>query len=575
MTQPIPETSEIYRRLGIARGDRRIDWVWMTVGIIAALLLYLWRLGNLPLRDWDEGIVATVARQIWRSPWTANVWLFPQNLDATPYFNKPPLMHWLVALSYHIGGVSEWTTRLPGALLSALSVPLLYCLGRELFYRRLPALFAMGVYLTYLPMVRQGRLAMLDGAIVCFWLVTLFCLLRSRRDGRWSLGFGVGIALMCLTKGLVGVLLGILALVFLVWDTPRILRSGYFWGGLLLGILPVGAWYGCQYQHYGPVFIQAHFFDQSLARIAQPVEQNTGPVWFYLLEILKYGGVWVPFLALGLRLCWRDRALSWVRLVVVWLSGYFSFISLMQTKLPWYAMPLYPAIALLLGVVLTSLWEPTRWWRDRGIRLAYYQVWGTVMGLFLLLVAIIFAYYVSIDAKWSLILTLGTLTATLTATTILAWRQSRQFILILIWGTYLTLLALMGSPHWVWELAEQEPVRPIAALLRRHTPISQPVYALTDRLNRPSLTFYSDRVLYPVTTDDLVKQLQTKSDRHPLSVILPTQQWAEFSPQLKPHPTKVIAKTDRWQIITINSTAPNNAAPNAAPEASPDNAIGQ
>ncbi|HEY9661511.1 MAG TPA: glycosyltransferase family 39 protein, partial [Allocoleopsis sp.] len=96
---------------------------------LAALLLFTINLGGLPLRDWDEGLVAQVAREIWRSSFDSLIWLYPQ-MWGEPYFNKPPLMHTLIAGFYAIGGVNEWTARLPSAILTAISVPLLYSVGR-------------------------------------------------------------------------------------------------------------------------------------------------------------------------------------------------------------------------------------------------------------------------------------------------------------------------------------------------------------------------------------------------------------------------------------------------------------
>jgi 4-amino-4-deoxy-L-arabinose transferase-like glycosyltransferase len=558
------ETSEIYRRLGIARADRRIDWLWLGLATVAAFPLYLWRLGNVPLRDWDEGIVATIAREIQRSDWLKGEWLFLQWLDGAPYWNKPPLLHWLVSLAYQWGGIDELTSRLPSAILSALSIPLLYCVGRELFYRRLPAIFATGVYLTYLPFVRQGRLAMLDGAIVCFWIATLACLLRSRRDLRWSLGIGIGIGLMCLTKGLVGIALGLIGLLFLLWDTPRIFRSGYFWTGLLLGFAPVIGWYYLQYQHYGPTFIQGHFFDQGFDRLGQAVEQNGQPSWFYVWEMLKYGIVWLPLIPLGIKLGWRDRSMSWVKLLTVWGGGYFLLISAMSTKLPWYAMPLYPAIALLVGVAMTYLWEPSSRWLERGIFLAYYNIWGTIYGFLLAVATIGLIYFNLVDHETDLIIVFGTLTATLTATTILAWRQSRQFMLVLMWGTYLTLMAFVGSDNWIWELAEREPIKPIAAFIQQHTTKQVPIYVLTEELSRPSFNFYSDRGIRPTQLDTLQKTLQQAK-------VEPGQQWTIVAPidavweltqdKLRGLPNLKIQGIDKdaankWGIIHLVKTPP-------------------
>jgi len=103
--------------------------------LIAALIIYLVGLGNLPLRDWDEATIAQVAKEISQTPLEQLRWLFP-SFWGDPYLNKPPLIHSLIGLTYHFGGINEANTRLIPAFLTALSVPLLYLLGREIFPAR-------------------------------------------------------------------------------------------------------------------------------------------------------------------------------------------------------------------------------------------------------------------------------------------------------------------------------------------------------------------------------------------------------------------------------------------------------
>ena len=172
--------------------DRWVDLLSALGLLLAALLLYGINLGELPLRDWDEGIVAQVAREIGRGDWN---WLYP-TINDTPYFNKPPLVHWLISLAYAFGGVNEWTARWPPAMLTAISVPLVYLVGRELFRQQTGAIFGALVYLNLFPAVRHGRLAMLDGAVVCFFLLTIWCLLRSRRNLRYALASGIAFGLL-------------------------------------------------------------------------------------------------------------------------------------------------------------------------------------------------------------------------------------------------------------------------------------------------------------------------------------------------------------------------------------------
>jgi 4-amino-4-deoxy-L-arabinose transferase-like glycosyltransferase len=519
---------------------------WWSLGLlIAAIALFTVNLGGVPLRDWDEGLVAQVAREIWRSPFDSLTWIFP-TLWGEPYLNKPPLVHDLIAVAYAIGGVSEWTARLPGALLTACSVPLLYSIGRELFHQRLQAGFTALIYLTSLPVVRNGRLAMLDGAVLCFTMLMMLCLLRSRRDYRYTVGVGIGFGLICLSKGvMVGLLLAAIALLFLAWDTPRLLALPYLWLGLLLGSAPVVLWYGAQWFHYGQTFLSQNLGEQSFQRIWTDFEHNGGAPWYYVLEIIKYGVPWLLFLPLGCKLAWTNRNLSWAKLAIVWAGVYLLSISLMATKLPWYILPLYPALALFAGVQLTTLWQ-------RGKHIGtpeflsppYSRVWLRLFA-FLSMVSWVGAVYfglTGLDANFSLLLVFAALGLTMATVAVLMAKQDAQFSAVLIWGTYVSLALLMASSHWVWELAEAYPVKPIASLVQQHTPIAQPVYTSNpDR--RPSLDFYSDRPIIPADS----RQLRRLWRRNSQPYLLLDD--AAFK-TLKLDSKQVLGTAEGWTLIT-------------------------
>lgn len=495
-----------------------VDHLWMVGLGLAALLLLTVNLGVLPLRDWDEGTVAQVAREIWRSqagsssPFASLTWLYP-TLGGVPYLNKPTLVHTLIAQCFAIGGVNEWMARLPGALLSALSVPLLYGIGREIFIRRTPAVFAALIYLTSLPVIRHGRLAMLDGALVCFFLFSLWCLLRARRDLRWGLGVGLGFGLMVLTKGAIALLLIGIGFGFIAWDTPRLLTSRYLWCGMALGSVPALAWYGAQWARYGSSFLGINLVDQSFSRLWSPVEGNRGAIWYYLWEILKYTLPWLLFLPQGFWLAWKNRELGWAKLVLVWTGGYLLVISLMQTKLPWYIMPLYPALALVAGAMLASVWNPKDVIGIRPVsQRKFPRFWVILLGGLALISWILCLVFnpIGVFPQPILAIIMGAIALTLTVTTILVLRQDSQFILVLIWGCYVSLLLLMVSPYWLWELQESYPVKPVAALIQQNTPPGTVVFTSYPN-GRPSLNFYSDRQVEPVKDSQILARWSQKS----------------------------------------------------------------
>ncbi|HEY9608136.1 glycosyltransferase family 39 protein, partial [Allocoleopsis sp.] len=469
---------------------------WFLGFLIAAFVLWGIALGNVPLRDWDEGTRALVAREIYR---TGN-WLYP-TLQGKSYLLKPPLMDWLIALSYKIGGVHEFTTRLPGAFLSACGVPLLYLVGRELFRQSLPAVFAASVYLTLLPVVRHGRLAMLDGTAVTFFLLLLLCLLKSRQDRRWAVGVGFGVGLIGFTKGLLVVPLAAIAFSFLLADRQfALLKSPYLWLGLLLGNLPVLAWYAAQWQHYGANFVQVHFQSQGLERLSQSVENHGGAPWYYLLELLKYTWPWMIFWPGGLYLAWQKRRSSWGCLVLIGTIGYLATISVMNTKLPWYIMPVYPFFALAVAAQLAEFWQHSQ-------RYPRFLVW--IFGFLAIAGLAGCVYFILADPQPVLIIMGGVVALTMGTVAWYIQQNNPRFILILLLGMYLTLGLLMTSKSWLWELNEAFPVKPVAALIQAHTPPEAVVY-MSFAYGRPSLSFYSDRRVIPGDVTTLQQLWSTK-----------------------------------------------------------------
>ncbi|MEA5616315.1 glycosyltransferase family 39 protein [Cronbergia sp. UHCC 0137] len=469
--------------------------------IVGSLILWLIFLGNLPLRDWDEGTVAQVAREIWREPFTSMRWLYP-TLGGEPYYNKPPLIHWLIAGTYSLGGVNEWTTRLPSAVLTALGVPLLYLVGCLVFSQSLPAFFAALVYMTMLPVVRHGRLAMLDGATITFFLLLLFYFLQARKNPIYALGVGFSLGLITLTKGMIVLPLGGIAGLFLLLNKQLFLvKNPYLWIGLILGNALPCAWYIAQWQHYGGDFLEINFQAQTFARLVQSVEGHSGPPWYYLIEIIKYGFPWLLFLPGGLYLAWKKRNTSWGSLILIGVIVYLATISLMKTKLPWYVMPIYPFLALAIGVNLSEIWHKykfnVRLWTGFFAFLSVAGLGGCI-------------YFIIVEPQPILIIMSLVLAASMGGVVWLVKQHNRNFIPLLFSGIYLVLLLLMSSQSWIWELNEAFPVKPVAALIQANVPPGEKVYT-SFGYNRPSLDFYSNSQVLSTPVTVLQERLSNQS----------------------------------------------------------------
>ncbi|MBH8553107.1 glycosyltransferase family 39 protein [Nostocaceae cyanobacterium CENA357] len=474
---------------------------WLLTLLVGSLILWLIFLGNSPLRDWDEGTVAQVAREIWRAPVGSLRWLYP-TLGGEPYHNKPPLIHLLIAWAYSLGGVNEWTTRLPSAVLTALGVPLLYLVGRLIFNQSLPALFAALVYLTMLPVVRHGRLAMLDGASITFFILLLFCCLKASQNRLYALGVGICLGLITLTKGMIVLLLGGIACLFLLADRQfALLISPYLWVGIFLGTAPAIAWYVAQWQHYGGNFLQVNFQAQTFERLVQPVEGHSGPPWYYLIELLKYGFPWLIFLPGGLYFAGKKYHTSWGRLILIGTVVYLGSISLMETKLPWYIMPVYPFLALAVGAKLSEISQHQRFKA---------RIWTILFGVIAIAGLGGCVYFTIADYQPVLIAMSIVLVISMGIVAWLIQQRDRRFIPVLFSGMYLVLVLLMSSQLWIWELNETFAVKPVAALIRANVAPGTTIYT-SFAYGRPSLDFYCDCKVVPVTIPVLQKMWANQS----------------------------------------------------------------
>jgi len=467
---------------------------------VAALILFLVNLANLPLLDPQEGTVALVAKEIYQGTATSD-WIFP-SLWRDPSLTQPPLIHNLVAIAYSAIGTNELATRLPGALLGGISVMLLYCIGREIFVARLPALFSALVYLSCLPVVRYSRLATLNGPLLCFELLTIWAVLRSRRNLQWALVTGIGFSLMSLTQGLFGVQILLIVLLFLLWDTPRLLTSTYFWVGFAIGAAPSIIWYVSQWyynQRQDGIWNIGDLWatQGSLTTVALEL-----PTFAYLLHFLQYFLPWLFVMYIGTQSIKHNFHWGWGKLLAVWLGGYFILGLLILPQDSWLVLPMFPALALAAGKQLDKI-------RNLPSYINYPRSWMYSFALMSVVAAVAGLNWIIRDyIDFYLPFICGSLSITFGATAIVIAQQDKQFVSLLFWGLFVSIFLLIISPHWIWELQTTEPVKPIAELLKQHTEPKTVIYSSMSQ-ERPSLDFYSDRTIFQQSIEELRKHWQT------------------------------------------------------------------
>src|SRR6266850_3039309 len=126
-------------------------WLLSLLGAVVVFVL-LYQLGGAALFEPDEGRNSEKAREIL----VLNDWITPhENFHAV--LDKPIFYYWLVALSYKLFGVSEWSARLPSALAAMACAWLVYCFARARWGRG-EALWAVLILLTSTEFFLMGRI---------------------------------------------------------------------------------------------------------------------------------------------------------------------------------------------------------------------------------------------------------------------------------------------------------------------------------------------------------------------------------------------------------------------------------
>jgi 4-amino-4-deoxy-L-arabinose transferase-like glycosyltransferase len=332
-------------------------------GALAALLglpFLVPGLGQTPFDDPGEGMHAQIAREL-----QASGDLLDLRLNGVPYVDKPPLLYALLATAFTLGGPSEAAARAVPALAALLAVGSTAWLGARLLGPAAGAL-AGGALLTSVGFFAYGRYVRPETLFVATLAVgfagTLIGLAERRR---WLAATGLAVfGLASLAKDPLGAIAPLLVIGLALLTTRQAgLLRGLPWGGLLAWVVvtfgwwaaralrtPGFGWYTVVDNHLLNVARARHFPDEDVPLLA--VE--------FLVVALLGAAPWS--LAAGLaiidlvrRRAWRQpQEWPWLALAL-WVVAVLGVTALSSFRLPYYGLPVYPAIALLAA----------RAWRER------------------------------------------------------------------------------------------------------------------------------------------------------------------------------------------------------------------
>ena len=147
-------------------------WNWEDILLILLLActLYFPGIGRIPLFDRDEPRFAQAAREMLNS----GNFIVPR-FDGVLRPDKPPVIYWLMDISYKFFGVNTMAARLPSVIFGSMTLLLVYWIAGKRLGRLTGLLAALMLSVTAL-FFAETRLATADSVMICFTTLTMGCL---------------------------------------------------------------------------------------------------------------------------------------------------------------------------------------------------------------------------------------------------------------------------------------------------------------------------------------------------------------------------------------------------------------
>jgi 4-amino-4-deoxy-L-arabinose transferase-like glycosyltransferase len=324
-------------------------------------LLYLPGLTTIPPTDRDESRFMQATKQMLETGDWVHI-----KFQNEPRNKKPVGIYWMQAATVSIFGQTlnvAWPYRVPSVIAAWLAVLATAYAGRRLF-NPATGLAAGAVLATTFIVVVEAHIAKTDAALLAATTIAMTMLARIYTSPQKTLrpalvfwaAFGVGI----LIKGPVIALVAGAAIAAL-WIADRKaawLKNLHALYGIPLALLIVLPWLiavsGGGAGNTQGSFLSDAVLNDLLPKLIGGHESHGAPPGTYIAAGLLTAWPWSLLAPFAVIAAWKQRTEPAVRFCLAWLIPAWIIFEIVPTKLPHYTMPLYPALALLIGVILSD-----------------------------------------------------------------------------------------------------------------------------------------------------------------------------------------------------------------------------
>lgn len=335
--------------------------VFLVFALLCSFPLF-YNLGEIGAQMWDESRNAINAIEM----------LYDHQFIVTHYEGqpdmwntKPPFFIWMAALCMKLFGTTVFSLRLPSALSAFVIVIYSFWISKKYLQDWRPGFFAGLILVTSVGFIdyhvaRNGDFDALLSMWIFLYSTQYFIYLETHKKRNLILS-SLFIALAILTKGIAGCLFlpGLFILTLISKKYRICFTKAELYIFPLCGIL-LGASYYFIRELYNHGFIEAVLTNEITGRYMEVNEGHREDAWFYLRFLYEsHFSIWLYWIPISifivLHLEGHIKKLG--IFLCIQLFFYLLIISLSQTKLKWYDAPLFPFMALLIGLGITYIYE--------------------------------------------------------------------------------------------------------------------------------------------------------------------------------------------------------------------------
>jgi 4-amino-4-deoxy-L-arabinose transferase-like glycosyltransferase len=363
------------------------NWsVYLIVVLFAAAVYLGCSISPPSLQDDVDAVQAQIAHNMI----TSGDWVTPR-LDGVLYLEKPPLLYWLIAISFKIFGVHDWAARVPMALSAIALCWLTAAFGIWAFGKR--AGFYAGLCMsTCIGLWLFTRVLIPDVMLTLTIALAMWALLRVLDDEEahprlWACILAASLGTGLLLKSLIGVVFPVAAGLIYMAITRQLLVARTWkrlhpFAGAAIILLIAAPWHVLATLRNPPYFdftlrsvpgeyhgfLWFFFINEQLLRflnLRYPRDYDTVPRLYFWLFHLAWLFPWSVYFPAVFKMSYKpvDRSGRTRLLALCWIGFILIFFTFSTTQ-EYYSMPCYPAMALLLGSAVAAGGA----WKTRGTR---------------------------------------------------------------------------------------------------------------------------------------------------------------------------------------------------------------